>query len=51
MCVCVYLCVCVHVHNVCVHIHVLYITYIGKKSLDEGAGDKKAKAVTGQQQW
>ena len=29
-----------HVHNVRI---TLYITYIGKKSLDEGAGDKKAK--------
>ena len=38
-----YLCVCAHVHNVRVHIHVLYITYIGKKSLDEGVGDKKAQ--------
>ena len=43
MCVCVYLCVCAHVHNVHVHIHVLYITYIGKKALDDGVGDKKAK--------
>ena len=43
VCVCVYLCVCAYVHNVCVHIHVLYITYIGKKSLDEGVGDKKAQ--------